>query len=118
MTAAQRLSTSIKTAKSVVNSRATPDIFGDGSWDELVAHFNLCADVNKWDDEQSCQQFAVSLRGLAQRIYQTLKDEEKSDFTRLQAATEKMMKPQQERMIHKIAFRQRRREKGESLVDT
>ena len=118
MTAAERLSTSMTTEKSAVNSRATPVyIFGDGSWDKLVAHFNLCVDVNKWDDEQSCQQFAVSLRGQAQRIYLTLKDEEKSDFTRLQAAMEKMMKPQQERMIHKITFRQRRREKGESLVD-
>lgn len=105
------------TVKSAVNSRAKPDIFADGSWDEWVAHFKLCADVNKWDDEQSSQQFAVSLRGRAQRIFLTLKEEEKSNFTNLITAMEKKMKPQQERIIHKMTFRQRRREKGESLVD-
>lgn len=114
---AVRSATSLATAKSTVNSRAKPDIFSDGAWEEWVSHFKLCTEVNKWNDEQKCQQFAVSLRGRAQRIFLTLKDEEKTSFNNLMEAMEKKMKPEQERMIHKMAFRQRRREKGESLVD-
>ena len=43
--------------------------------------------------------------------------EEKSSYNTLLAALNKKMTPLQERVVHKLAFRQRKREKGETLVD-
>ena len=100
-----------------VNSRAKPDVYRDGPWEEWVNHFKLCADINQWDEEQCCQQLAVSLRGRAQSVYITLSREEKFNYEMLLAALENKMTPPQERVIHKLAFRQRKREKGEKLVD-
>ena len=57
------------------------------------------------------------MRRRAQCIYLTLNDKDKVDFKRLTEAMEKKMKPEQERLVNKLAFRQRRRTKGESLVD-
>ena len=99
-----RSATTLEMVKPTINSQAKPDIFSDGSWEEWVAHFKLCAGVDKWDDEQSCQQFVVSLRGRAQSIYLTLNDEDKVDFKRLTEAMEKKMKPEQERLVNKLAF--------------
>ena len=42
--------------------------------------------------------------------------EEKNEFKRLEDAMDRM-NPEQGRMAHKLAFRQRKREKGESLID-
>ena len=60
-----------------VNSRAEPDVYRDGPWEERVNHFKLCADINQWDEEQCCQQLAVSLRALAQSFDITLSRKEK-----------------------------------------
>ena len=51
---AVRSATSLETAKSTVNSRAKPDIFSDGAWDERVSHFRLCTEVNNWNDGKKC----------------------------------------------------------------
>ena len=108
---------STSTTKQAVNSRAKPDVYKDGPWEEWVTHFQLCAEINQWDEEQCCQQLAVSLRGRAQTVYVTLGTEEKSSYNTLLAALNKKMTPPQERVVHKLAFRQRKREKGETLVD-
>ncbi len=99
------------------NVKAKPENYADGSWDEWINHFNLCADVNRWDETQRCQQLAVALRGRAQRIYFTLSREEKADFAGLQAALRSRLQPEEQRRIHKLNFNTRRRSKGENIVD-
>ena len=47
---------STSTTKQAVNSRAKPDVYKDGPWEEWVTHFQLCAEINQWDEEQCCQQ--------------------------------------------------------------
>ena len=94
-----------------------PENYSDGSLDEWINHFKLCADVNKWDDKQRCQQLAVALRGRAQRIFFTLTDEEKADFGTLQAALRSRLEPDEQRRIHKLNFNSRRGFKGENIVD-
>ena len=99
------------------NVKAKPGNYADGSWDEWINHFNLCANVNRWDETQRCQQLAVALRGRAQRIYFTLSREEKADFSGLQAALRSRLQPEEQRRIHKLNFNTRRRSKGENIVD-
>ena len=77
----------------------------------------MCADINKWDDKQRCQQLALALRGRAQRIFFTLADEEKADFGTLQAALRSQLQLDEQRRIHKLNFNSRRRVKGENIVD-
>ena len=55
------------------------------------------------------QQFVVSLWGRTQRHFLPLKDDEKGTFTDLLAAIERKMKPEQERVMHKLSFGQRRK---------
>ena len=74
-----------------------PENYSDGSLDEWINHFELCADANKWDDKQRCQQLAVALRGRAQRIFFTLTDQEKADFGTLQAALRSQLQPDEQR---------------------
>ena len=77
----------------------------------------MCADINKWENKQRCQQLAVALRGRAQRIFFTLADEEKADFGTLQAALRSQLQLDEQRRIHKLNFNSRRRVKGENIVD-
>ena len=113
----ERSTATLDIVRSSNNFRAKPDVFTDGNWEEWLSHFKLCAEINKWDNEIKCQILAVSLRGRAQSIYLALKDEERNDFKRLVEAMEKMINPERERMAHKLAFRQRKRQKGENLID-
>ena len=71
--------------------------------------FKLCTKINECDEKQCCQQLAVSLRGRTQAVYVTLSEEDKTNYKKLLVALEKTMTPP--------AFRQRKRQKGENLVD-
>ena len=86
-------STSVATVKSAVNSRAKPDVYKDGPWEEWMNHFKLCTEINKWDEKQCCQQLAVSLRRRAQAVYVTLSEEEKTNYKKLLDALDKRMTP-------------------------
>ena len=99
--------------------RAKPDVFSavEESFNDWLNHFELCAKINGWSNEQSCQQLAVCLRGRAQRVYTTLSQDDKNSYTKLVAALRLNLEPPQQRAIHKLAFRNRQRNKSESLVD-
>ena len=99
------------------NVKAKPDNYSDGSWNEWISHFKLCAEINKRDDTQRCQQLAVSLRGRAQRIFLTLKEDEKLCFHDLEKALQSRIQPEQQKKIHKLTFNARRRKSGENIVD-
>ena len=99
------------------NAKVKPENYSDGPWQDWVRHFKLCAEINKWNDLQKCQQLAVVLRGRAQRIYFSLRDEEKVGFDVLVAALQSRIQPEQQRKIHKLKFSSRRRLKGENIVD-
>lgn len=53
----------------------------------------------------------------AQAVYITLSEEEKTSYKKLLDALDKRMTPPQERVAYKLAFRQRKRQKGENRVD-
>ena len=42
---------------------------GDGDWEEYLAYFNQCADINGWNDAAKARYLGVRLRGMAQRYH-------------------------------------------------
>ena len=81
--------------------RAKPDQFSDGNWSEWISHFGLCVKANGWNEDQSCQQLALSLRGRAQRVYLTLKGEEQNTYQLLVRSIEEKLEPQKQRQVRK-----------------
>jgi hypothetical protein len=61
-----------------------PDKF-DGSipWNDYCTHFNICADINGWNDNQKAKFLAVSLRGSAQMLLGDLSPTYLEDYGRL-----------------------------------
>ena len=42
---------------------------GSAAWTDYKAHFEACAKLNGWTDEQKCLYLYVSLCGQAQAVY-------------------------------------------------
>ena len=64
----------IRSSGSVITQarpRAKPDVFSatETSFNDWLNHFELCARINGWSNEQACQQLAVCLRGCTQHIH-------------------------------------------------
>lgn len=99
--------------------RAKPQIFSgtETTFDDWLKHFQLCGSINGWTNEQSRQQLAVHLRGQAQRVYNVLSSEDSQSYEKLISALKSSLEPPQQRAIHKLAFRGRRRMKNKSLVN-
>ena len=100
-------------------SRAKVDLFSatEQDFEDWLHHFDLCAEINEWSTHQRCQQLAVSLRGNAQRVYLGLSLDDKSTYDDLVSALRRRLQPKQQRAVHKLAFFNRKRRKGESLVE-
>ncbi|KAH3748126.1 hypothetical protein DPMN_182563 [Dreissena polymorpha] len=45
---------------------------GSGSWHDYRAHFEACAKINEWTEEQKGLYLSVSLRGQAQGVFGNL----------------------------------------------
>ena len=61
-----------------------PDMFDGGiGWHDYLAHFELCADLNSWSEEQMAIYLAVSLRGVAQELLCNLTSEDRRSYTAL-----------------------------------
>ena len=75
--------------------RAKPDVFSatETSFNDWLNHFELCARINGWSNEQACQQLAVCLRGRAQRVYTTLPQEERESYQSLVTALRLNLEP-------------------------
>ena len=59
-----------------------PDKFDCGiGWQDYLTHFELCADLNRWSEEQKAIYLAVSLRGAAQELLCNLTSEDRRSYT-------------------------------------
>ena len=56
---------------------------GKSSWIDFKSHFDICAELNGWSENEKGLHLAVSLRGSAQSILGNLHGDSKKDFTSL-----------------------------------
>ena len=55
-----------------------PDTFSeDGQWDDWAVHFEHCADINCWTEDDKLRFLKVRLIGRAQSVFQRLSDDQK-----------------------------------------
>ena len=61
-----------------------PDEFtGEETWSDWLNHFELCASINKWDDQRKVSFLAVRLKKAAQQAYRDLPSTVKQDYDSL-----------------------------------
>ena len=67
---------------------------GEYRWDDLLAHFNNVAAVNKWDEAAKLKWLKVRLTGPAQKAFQRIPDDKKADFGTAVELLEKRFEPE------------------------
>ena len=61
-----------------------PDRYkGDSGWCEYLVHFEMCAELNNWGEEEKAKHLAINLRGNAQKVLSNLLPEEKRNYKAL-----------------------------------
>jgi hypothetical protein len=59
---------------------------GTGCWPDYIVHFEVCAQLNGWDQANKAAYLAVSLRGLAQQLLGDLTSYTRASYSELKTA--------------------------------
>ena len=95
-----------------------PDLFdGTKSWLDYHVHFNICADINRWDDRAKAAFLAVSLRGPAQAVLGDLPPEMRTNYSELVSALSKRFHPNNQSQLYKVQLKTRRKKIKETLPE-
>ena len=81
---------------------------------EYLGHFNVVADVNKWNTSEKGMYLAGSLTGEARRILTDFREAEYRDWTLLVSKLEERFDPKCQEESHRAALRNRSRQKKET----
>ncbi|CAC5379682.1 unnamed protein product [Mytilus coruscus] len=91
----------------------------DGStpWMDYLSHFEMCALVNNWSENQKGLYLAVSLMGQAQAVLGDLPSERRQKFSDLVSAFEERFEPSSQTELYRVRFKERRQKASESLSE-
>ena len=89
---------------------------GTGHWKDYKAHFDACAELNKWTEKEKGLYLAVSLRGQAQGVFGNLADRS-NDFNELTKALEERFAPPNQTELYRVQMKERRQRASESLTE-
>jgi hypothetical protein len=56
---------------------------GSADWDEYLCHFQVCAELGKWDKREKVLALSASLRGAARTFFMGLAKSERGDYETL-----------------------------------
>ncbi|KAF6199278.1 hypothetical protein GE061_007304 [Apolygus lucorum] len=90
---------------------------GKTDWEEHMAHVDVVAQSNGWDEERKAQKLASSLRGPAMSILSTLPPNERTEWVSLTRALSKRFGQQNLAPKWQANLEARRQKTGESLAD-
>uniref|UniRef100_A0A5S6Q566 CCHC-type domain-containing protein n=1 Tax=Trichuris muris TaxID=70415 RepID=A0A5S6Q566_TRIMR len=94
---------------------ASPEPFdGSGDWQEWVAAFEVCSEINGWSDRQKLQWLRLRLIGHAGRVLRRLPDSATRSFAEAKTALGEAFQSPGQLLIHEMAFRSRRKLATES----
>ena len=100
--------------KDVVMKPAMYD--GSVAWTDYKAHFEACAKLNGWTDEQKGLYLSVSLRGQAQCVYSNL-GSEKHDYDDLFKVLEESFAPPTQTELYRVQLRECHQKASESMSE-
>ena len=90
---------------------------GKGPWLDYKSHFDACAKINKWSQEEKGLYLAVSLRGQAQGVLGNLPHSDRQDFDKLANSLEERFSPCNQTELYRAQLRERRQKAMESLPE-
>ncbi|VDI65315.1 Hypothetical predicted protein [Mytilus galloprovincialis] len=90
---------------------------GSTSWTDYLSHFEMCALVNNWSENQKGLYLAVSLMGQAQAVLGDLPSEKRQNFSDLVSALEERFAPSSQTELYRVQFKERRQKASESLPE-
>ena len=104
----------MKDGRTMLVKAATYD--GSSSWLDYKAHFETCAEINNWTNNEKGLYLAVALRGQAQSVMGNLSDKSK-DYDSLVKALEDRFAPPNQTELYRVQLRERRQKASESLSE-
>ncbi|KAK3085169.1 hypothetical protein FSP39_025425 [Pinctada imbricata] len=100
--------------KSIVKP-ATYD--GKSSWIDFKSHFDICADLNEWTNDEKGMYLAVALRGGAQAVLGNLPAALRKNFTELCRALEYRYAPANQMDLYRAQLKDRKQKASESVPE-
>lgn len=89
----------------------------DEDWEDWIANFKACAEINEWDDDLKCKFLGVRMKGTALKVYHDLDAGVKTNWNNLCTTLENRFKTVQQPQFYKSRFLILKREQGETLRD-
>ncbi|KAK3083081.1 hypothetical protein FSP39_013432 [Pinctada imbricata] len=90
---------------------------GTTSWLDYKSHFDACAKLGKWSEEEKGLYLSVSLRGLAQGILGNLTTDDQLKYKELVSALNDRFSPPDQMELYRIQLRERHQKASESLPE-
>ncbi len=100
--------------RGVMMKPATYD--GTGSWTDYKAHFEACAEINGWSEQDKGLYVAVALRGQAQGVLSNL-DTKTNSYDELMTALQERFAPPNQTELYRAQLRERRQKASETLSE-
>ena len=89
---------------------------GSGNWLDYKAHFEVCAQLNGWSNEEKGMYLAVSLRGQAQGVFGNITNKS-HEYSELVKALEERFAPPNQTELYRVQLRKRRQKASETLSE-
>ena len=87
---------------------------GTSSWLDYKSHFEACAKLGNWNEEEKGLYLSVSLRGLAQGILGNLNTDKQLNYNELVRALSDRFAPPDQMELYRIQLKERRQKASES----
>lgn len=118
VTSVPTLTTSVSHSTVIPKPIMLPDPYdGRGNLDDYLSHFNLCKQINGWDDTVAAQFLASKLRGSALQMYTDLSPNEKNNLAPLIKSLKSRFDPNNDAEVYRTELRIRKQKPNESFSD-
>ena len=106
-----------KKEKSFNRSIKLANYDGTGEWHDYKSHFDACAAINDWDNEEKRLYLAAALSGQAQCVLGDLPSDRQVHYTSLVEALEERFAPPNEMDLYRVQLKERRQKASETLPE-
>ena len=80
---------------------------GSTSWLDYKTHFDMCSELNSWNDKQNGLHLAVSIRGQAQGVLGNLPATDRENYEKLAKALSERFSPESQTELYRAQLKER-----------